>query len=308
MRVFLFFLASLVVPLGGALAQEKSATERLTTAIRMGDEAGVRAALKDGADAGADSGTGITCAALAITYAEVGVVRAMIESGVDLAKAMDGPWDPLEIAVAQQAASAELVEVLIKAGFGVPEGEEDRASLMRSAGALRNGEVMRQLVAAGCKADARIAGWSILAFAAYEGTPDVVGALIQAGAGTETPTPEGQRPLHLAAVRRDANAGPVIAALIAGGADVSGAGTDGWTALRLAAASSAPESVRALVKGGAAINEADETGMTPLLCAAAYSDAATLRALIELGAGWTRATAGRRPFSSRCERPTWPRA
>lgn len=106
-----------------------------------------------------------------------------------------------------------------------------------------------------------------LYIAAQNNHPDVVGAMINAGAAVDQArTSDGQTPLVVAAQGgfRD-----VVAVLVDGGADVDKARTDGNTPLIFAAQKGFGGVAAVLVAGGAHVDQVDNNGYTPLLWAAA---------------------------------------
>ena len=152
-------------------------------------------------------------------------------------------------------------------------------------------------------------GWTDLHYAAAANLPEVVEALLDAGAdvaaGASWPEErEGPRyeaighflealgfkldfwgtgltPLHVAAW---GNARGAALKLIAGGADVNAASKEGETPLHWAAWGNARETLVELIKGGADIHAKDNDGDTPLHDAAYGNAGETLAELIKGGA------------------------
>lgn len=98
-------------------------------------------------------------------------------------------------------------------------------------------DALRRLLAEGAEVDARDErGWSALAYAVYDverkqGYPEVVQALIEAGADFEATIGYGVRPLMLAAGYGEAD---VVAVLLNAGADPLAKNEGGYTALAMA--------------------------------------------------------------------------
>jgi ankyrin repeat protein len=107
--------------------------------------------------------------------------------------------------------------------------------------------------------------------------------LIYGGANVRAATRLGGfTPLHLAA---EAGSGPVIAALIAAGADVNATTLTGATPLMLAAASGDTASLAALLDAGAEANAREtERGHTALMFAAAANRLDAVKLLLQRGA------------------------
>ena len=132
-------------------------------------------------------------------------------------------------------------------------------------------------------------GATLLGVAARAKQVEVVRVLLEAGAKIEARDQKGRSPL-LAAVQTRRSSVEVVRALIAKGADVNTRGTAmiGGTPLSWAAGPfSNPEIVAALVAGNADVNQADNTGMTPLMWAARYGAPATVKVLLDAGADVT---------------------
>src|SRR5688500_12401201 len=107
--------------------------------------------------------------------------------------------------------------------------------------------------------------------------------LLFAGANVKAATRlGGYTPLLMAADQGHAG---VIAALVAGGADVKAANALGTTPLMLAAASGNPQAVTILVENGAEVEAKEKTfGQTPLMFAASNNRVDAMQALIKAGA------------------------
>ncbi len=132
-------------------------------------------------------------------------------------------------------------------------------------------------------------GATLLGVAARAKQVEVVRVLLEAGAKIEARDQKGRSPL-LAAVQTRRSSVEVVRALIAKGADVNTRGTAmiGGTPLSWAAGPfSNPEIVAALVAASADVNQVDTTGMTPLMWAARYGAPATVKVLLDAGADVT---------------------
>ena len=132
-------------------------------------------------------------------------------------------------------------------------------------------------------------GATLLGIAARAKQAEVVRVLLEAGAKIEARDQKGRSPL-MAAVQTRRSSVEVVRALIAKGADVNTRGTamTGGTPLSWAAGPfSNPEIVAALLAANADVNQANNTGMTPLMWAARYGAPATVKMLLDAGADVT---------------------
>ena len=131
-------------------------------------------------------------------------------------------------------------------------------------------------------------GATLLGIAARAKQAEVVRVLLEAGVKIEARDQKGRSPL-LAAVQTRRSSVEVVRALIAKGADVNTRGTMiGGTPLSWAAGPfNNPEIVAALVAANADVNQANNTGMTPLMWAARYGAPATVKVLLDAGADVT---------------------
>src|SRR5688572_16743107 len=143
------------------------------------------------------------------------------------------------------------------------------------------------------KADVNLAqgdGMTALHWAAEHGNPEMVQALLKAGAKVSSVTRIGSyTPLHLASKAGNAAA---VKFLLGAGSDVKATTTtSGVTALHLAAAGGNADVVTALLEKGADPNAKEpEWGQTPLIFAAAYDRPAAIKALLAKGADASVAT------------------
>lgn len=164
----------------------------------------------------------------------------------------------VETALAAAARSGDVAAIgqAIKDGQNLEQGYEDGATLLGIAASAKQAEVVRVLLEAGAKIEAR--------------------------------DQKGRMPLMAAVQTRDSSV-EVVRALIAKGADVNTRGSMiGGTPLSWAAGPfNNPEVVAALVAGNADVNQADNNGQTPLMWAALYGAPATVKLLLDAGADVT---------------------
>jgi hypothetical protein len=120
-----------------------------------------------------------------------------------------------------------------------------------------------------------------LLWAAENGHEAEVKVLIAAGADVNTATSDGKTPLWWAALHGHET---VVKVLIAAGADVNKATSDGDTPLVWAAANGHETVVKVLIAAGADVNKATSDGDTPLVWAAANGHETVVKILIAAGA------------------------
>ena len=206
---------------------------------------------------------------------------------------------PLHMAYAFTRDTA-VVSVLLRAGADVHARDDENYQPLHVAARHRSPAMVRTLLQAGAEVDARAEGyryhtgwdWTPLHLAAtHNADPEVVGALLAAGADPHVRGYYGETPLHEAA----ANENPAVAALLLeAGADVHARGLAGRTPLHEAADRNGNPAVLAVLLDAGAELEARGTypdahwahgNMTPLHEAArSNSDPAITTALIEAGA------------------------
>ena len=117
-------------------------------------------------------------------------------------------------------------------------------------------------IAAGANIEARGGeyGETPLHWAAAGGIPEIVAALLDAGADLEARTRDGWTPLHLAA---EHGTPETVATLLDAGADLEARTGDGKTPLHRAAEDGTPETVATLLDAGADPEAREEDGSLP---------------------------------------------
>ncbi|MEP7119260.1 MAG: ankyrin repeat domain-containing protein, partial [Acidobacteriota bacterium] len=195
------------------------------------------------------------------------------------------------------AVSASLVLAVAATGRAspaVPSETSLRAPAARGsvADAVMNGDAaaVRTLLRAGADVNAAQGdGMTALHWAALKNEPEIAEMLLFAGANHAAVTRLGvYTPLHLAA---RAGSAPIVAALIAAGADVRVRATTGTTPLMLAAESGVLEAVQHLVTAGADVNALENAkGQSALMFAAAHDRTSVVAFLLAQGADHTRTT------------------
>jgi ankyrin repeat protein len=136
---------------------------------------------------------------------------------------------------------------------------------LAQAAASNDAAALRQLLAAGHKADERGESWTPLIWAARSGSLDAIKVLLDAGAGANRPGPTGDgwdaTPLQHAILARQPAA---VRLLLDRGADPNRGASSSLTPLFLAAGDTDPAIVTLLLAHGADPRLADDTGATPL--------------------------------------------
>jgi ankyrin repeat protein len=125
------------------------------------------------------------------------------------------------------------------------------------------------------------AGMSPLAQACFEGSPEIVKALVDAKAKLETRSSDGRTPLMFAAGWGDSFK---VKMLLDAGARVDSRSNDGWTALMFAAARGDVSSVKLLVEAGADVNASNKWRQTALMAAARTGSVEKVQKLLDSGA------------------------
>ncbi len=294
--------ASAPVPLlaaaGADLNARNGAGETpLHVALRGGvlgdDVALVRTLLEFGADPMARDSAGnaadpVSCEGWGnrsfFALADAAIVAGCIDGGASVLVSPDRfglVLPPLHAAGA--ARDPEVISVLLAAGADVHQRDEFYGYTPLHLAAERGtAAVVRALLEAGAEADAWATGfatdwgwsWTPLHLAARSNPdPDVVTALVEAGADLHAPGGEsyrrGNTPLHYAGE----NPNPAVAAaLLDAGADAHVQAQGGRTPLHEAAANATnPAVIELLVAAGADVNARDASGYTPLHSAAWYN-------------------------------------
>ena len=142
--------------------------------------------------------------------------------------------DPLLVAILD--GDADKVDLLLAAGTDCNAVDTDGVSALMHAAHMGNLAIVNKLIETGADVNwADASGWSALVKAAYNadrncGFPEVVQALIDAGADVEAPLSYGVRPLMLAAAYGET---AVVEVLLQAGVDVLARNHGGLTALMM---------------------------------------------------------------------------
>lgn len=204
----------------------------LYLAAQNGRSETLDALLAAGADPRLAAGDGDTPLLVSAFHGHTEVARRLIDAGgfADVARGGDG-FTPL-LAAAQENRPAVL-DVLLAAGADPRRTDDEGRSALATASYRGHGEIVKQLLGAGADADqSRVRdGVAPLHFAAQEGRPGIVRALLAAGAKPGIADDGGSTPLHVAARQDDPE---IVALLLEAGADRRAEDDDGRTAVDVA--------------------------------------------------------------------------
>ena len=146
----------------------------------------------------------------------------------------------------------------------------------------RDWTTVRSLLEAGAETNApQPDGTTALHWAAYHNDRGTVELLVKAGADVNATNRYGMPPLSLACINGN---GAVVGLLLEAGADPNAALEGGETVLMTAARTGSLEAVQALVAKGADVNAQERSAQTALMWAAAEGHAPVVEALTKAGA------------------------
>jgi ankyrin repeat protein len=254
----------------------------LVAAVRSGNGAKAAAAIRSGAKPLGEGGPLGSPAEMAIWYRDAGVLRAMLDSGVDLSDVQHEGWNGLDLAMHSDLPSPELIKLYLDAGVKLsPENLGGLSPLMTQA-AVRSAPITRLFLEKGERADDvdKTKTWTPLILASWIGSPEVVTLLIENGAPVSFKA-GGRTAVHFAARRGGEEAGKIIDTLAAAHAPLDQTDKDGWTPLMYAASTGSLAAVDALIRAGADVNKVGAGGYRPLHVAALAGDAPTLSRLLQ---------------------------
>ena len=188
------------------------------------------------------------------------------------------PWLPLEVAVFCGKTNVVKVLLTIDPTLINTRGDACSSSLIYYATQKGNPDIVKALIDAGADVNGTNKDWRPIHLAAKEGHLDVVKVLIDAGAdvnGTDNETP-----IHIAAKEGHLD---IVKALIDAGADLIATGDDGWTPLYYAVNESHSDVVKVLIDAGAGF-KLNRNGWTLIHRAAEKGDLNLIKELIAAGA------------------------
>lgn len=227
----------------------------------FGTPSELQAALDAGLDPNRHTEGGATLLMMAAPDAEK--VRLLIARGADVKARGHSGSDALTVAAAYRAAAS--IRLLLGAGAEIqpPPGIRGANSPLVLAAMTGDLESVRTLLARGADPNAAARGGTPLSQAVTFGYPDVVQALIAAGASVKMTESSGINLIHWAAMT---NRPSVIPALVAAGVPVNAQDQFGFTPLMYAATIDFgdAESVKTLLRAGADPSIRNLDGRTPL--------------------------------------------
>lgn len=236
---------------------DASGNRPLHRAARQGGTDVARRLLEAGADANATGRAGDTPLHLAVSGGHVALARLLLSRGAARDRANDAGWTPVMLA---QRGGVQAIERLL---------EVERST---SGANLTQLEEMQRSPA--------MAGWSLLAVAAWTGELDLLRSLLDEGADPNAVDGSGRSALFRAV---DAKRLEAAELLIARGARPE-SGAAEVSLIHLAAAEGPAELLPALAEDPALLDRRDAAGQTPLMAAARRGHAAGVLALLSLGA------------------------
>lgn len=199
-----------------------------------------------------------------------------------------------DLALAAAKGDTAEVQALLAAGYDVNQANEYGSTVLMTAAATGQAEVVRALLNFGAKVNAQQKDSKLtpLLFAVWNvDNTDVVRALIESGADLEAKDRSGDTALIIAARKGRVSS---LNALIAAGANVNARSTQNGTTALMAAAALNDSSdrvpanriaiVKALLTAGADVNAKQDNGHTALMFAAIGGHTAVTRTLVEAGA------------------------
>lgn len=182
----------------------------------------------------------------------------------------------------------DVIQLLLEAGADVNSImvlNTGWQALVVAAASNTNPDVIKALVAAGARLDYKACGdqTPLLAAAQSNPNPEIILTLIEAGSSLHDKDADDRTPLMLAA---RSNRNPeVVHTLIEQGLKIDDRDAHGWTPLMLAAGSNRnPEIIHTLIQAGAAVEDRDAENRSLLMLAVRFdANREVIRTLIELG-------------------------
>jgi ankyrin repeat protein len=211
-----------------------------------------------------------------------GVVRLLLEKGVDPDDGGEDGHTPLEVAA--QNNNVDIIEALVAKGANINGCQHSSSRPLHQASLKGGVEAIRALLKHGAAIDAKNAGdGTALMCAARNKNAAAVQELIDAGAGLDLRNASGQTALAIAC--RTGAGLAVVTSLLAAGANPNVADNKGYTPLINAAVGTRDREVLShLLSKGAAIDARDDGGNTALIWSARLGCEVATQALLEFGA------------------------
>jgi ankyrin repeat protein len=128
-------------------------------------------------------------------------------------------------------------------------------------------------------------GATALHWAVYRNDPQMLDALLRAGANAKVTNRNGITPLYMASLYGSSS---MISQLLKSGADAKAKGPNGETMVMVAARNGSPDAIKALLAGGADVNAKENLrGTTALMWAVEQRHPAAVKALLDGGADFS---------------------
>jgi ankyrin repeat protein len=267
-----------------ASATAGAADMRLVDAAKRNDLQTARALVAAHADLNARQNDGATALHWAAYHDNLELAALLLDAGAPAAVANDLRVTPLFIAAT--AGSAEMVRRLIAAGAEVNAANATNVTPLMAAARSGSVETVAALLDRGARVDEHetVRDQTALMWAAAEGHPAIVGALVAHGADLRARS----RVRPVLVNRGDYNGGRANA--------IEEVGRGGYSALMFAARSGSGEVVDLLLSAGADVNETAPDGTSVLLMAAHSGHGRLAGALLERGADPNAAERGYTPL------------
>jgi ankyrin repeat protein len=267
-----------------AMAWCSAATDyRLIDAVKRRDSKAAARLIAQHADINAALPDGATALAWAVFLDLPDIATKLLEAGANVNAAGEYGETPLTLTLAN--GDVALASKLLKAGADPKATRWNGETTLMIAAGVGSVEEVKLLIDAGVDVNGSEArrDQNALMWAAAEGHPDVVNALIQRGATVNAATQSGFTPLAFAIMKNDAAS---VQCLLRAGADPNYAlpDKDGTKMLTMAGSYKSAAAAIALLDGGADPNITDHKGMTPLHVAAEAGAVDLVRKLLSKGA------------------------
>lgn len=244
-RLLVMLCLATMILSGSALGQVDT---RLVAAVQEQNTALVQHLLGERVDVNAARADGVTALLWAAHWDDHDTVDRLLAAGADVNAAED--QGVTSLARASENASATMVSKLLAAGANPNAAQTNGVTPLIVAAGTGNVAVVNGLLAAGAKVNARIdiTGQTALMWATAELHGDVMAALIAGGANVQAQSELGFTPLLFSTRNNDIESARI---LIAAGADVNQPGSDGTHPVALAVVSGHGDFARFLLDGGA---------------------------------------------------------
>ena len=261
-------------------AKDEEGRSAVFRASISGKCAVVKMLVEAGADVRVTDNKGNTCLHFAARFGHTEIVRYLVDlPEVDVNHADDVTSTALHCAARQK--HPDVVKVLIDAGADIEAQDDDGYSPLFLPSISGGVDTVKVLLRAG--ADVRVTddtGNTCLMFAAHHGHIETVRTLLcMPEVGLDNPGEHGSTALHDAACQGHPD---VLQALLDAGADIEAKDAEGRSALLVASSVGEVKSAKVLVEAGAEVCATDDEGNTCLIIAAVFGQIDIVRYLLSL--------------------------